>query len=129
MLCASEAHEPKNVIHQMYQLRIEQINRLEGFAISIHASAKQCKRLCHGAATAKLEQLNLKQSCDTHFDLGLQKCVHFGLVGGMPDWHSKDSGQEWAHSLVKRVIQEKCKDGRRGLNSVLRAPHFCKKVN
>ena len=64
MLCASEAHEPKNVIHQMHQLRIEQINRLEGFAISIHASAKQCKRLCHGAATAKLEQL--KQSCDTY---------------------------------------------------------------
>ena len=61
MLCASEAHEPKNVIHQM---RIEQINRLEGFAISIHASAKQCKRRCHGAATAKLEQL--KQSCDTY---------------------------------------------------------------
>ena len=61
MLCASEAHEPTNVIHQM---RVEQINRLEGFAISIHASAKQCKRLCHGAATAKLEQL--KQSCDTY---------------------------------------------------------------
>jgi hypothetical protein len=124
MLCASEAHEPKNVIHQM---RIEQINRLEGFAISIHASAKQCKRLCHGAATAKLEQL--KQSCDTYTLTWASRSVHFGLVGGMPDWHSKDSGQEWAHSLVKRVIQEKCKDGRRGLNSVLRAPHFCKKVN
>ena len=55
--------------------------------------------------------------------------VALGLIGGMPDWHSKDRGQEWAHSLVKRVIQEKSKGGRRGLNSVLWAPHLCKNVN
>jgi len=55
--------------------------------------------------------------------------VALGLIGGMPDWRCKDRGQEWAHSLVKRVIQEKSKGERRGLNPVLRAPHVCKKVN
>jgi hypothetical protein len=66
----------------------------------IHIAAKfVMKGLCHGTTQTKLQYV--------HVDLGCQKGVHLALIGGMPNWHSKDCSHDGAHHLAEGVLKEK----------------------
>ena len=64
-----------------------------------------------------------------HFDSCFQKFVHLCLIGGMPDWHSKDWGKIRADCHVKSVKEEITKHWRARLHPVLCCPFGRKKVN
>ena len=42
VFCAIEAHEPKNVIHQMQNLFVEKKNSRESLLVHVHTPGKDC---------------------------------------------------------------------------------------
>ena len=85
VLCAFDAQVPKNVVHKMQHLLVEKKKIREFLPIrvtgSTHLENIASRHAGHGQP---LEWHYL------HVDSCFQKFVHLCLIGGMPDWHSKD---------------------------------------